>query len=390
MRDHMKLARSLFEEAAQLRHHLHRHPELSGEEHQTLAFIVEYLKSIGVEHTIHSNGGVTAVIGNGGCAVGIRGDMDALPIQENTGLDWASENSGVMHACGHDVHTAILMGAAKMFKSIESDLPGTVKLFFQPAEETIGGAKVMIDEGCMSSPDVKSVLGIHVDPTIPLGSASFLPGKMNAAVINLSITVHGKGCHGAHPEQGVDAIVTAAHIITALQTVNSRLTAPTTPVVVTISAIHGGTGSNIVAGEVTMRGTVRVLDMDTAAAVKKHIRSIVASVAAAWGADADICLTDDYPALVNDKPLTNLMAETARQVLGENNVILCDTPSMGADDFAYFTNAAPGCYFNIGTHESGKPTQALHSSTYAPHDDCILTGLELISAGCQRLWEKCL
>ncbi|MBR6766357.1 MAG: amidohydrolase [Clostridia bacterium] len=390
MRDNLEMARSVFAEAVQLRHHLHQNPELSGEEHNTLAFIVEYLKSLGVNYRVHGNGGVTATIGQGSRAVGVRGDMDALPVQEDTGLEWASCVPGVMHACGHDVHTAILMGAAKMFKTIEDELPCAVKLFFQPAEETVGGAKDMIDEGCMENPNVDRVLGIHVDPTIPLGSALFLPGKMNAAVIDLKITVCGSGCHGAHPEQGIDAIVTAAHIITALQTIDSRLTAPTEPVVVTIGSIHGGTGSNIVAGEVILKGTVRVLSMDTAAVVKKHLRTIITSVAAAWGAQADIELIDNYPALVNDKAVTNLMAEEARRLIGEKNVILADTPSMGADDFAYFTNAAPGCYFNIGTAEPGKPLEALHSATYAPHDDCILTGLALVSAGLWALMEKSL
>jgi len=388
MRDHFESARSVFEETVCLRHHLHQNPELSGEERNTLAFIVDFLKRHDITHHVHSNGGVTAVIGKSSRAVGIRGDMDALPVQENTGIEWASCNPGVMHACGHDVHTAILMGAAKMFKATEEDLPYAVKLFFQPAEETVGGAKTMIDEGCMEAPHVDGVLGIHVDPTIPLGSALFLPGKMNAAVIDLKIIVRGIGCHGAHPEQGVDAIVAAAHIITALQTVDSRLTAPTEPVVVTIGSIHGGTGSNIVAGEVVLKGTVRVLSMETAVVVKKHIRNIVTSVAAAWGAQADIDLIDNYPALVNDKAVTNLMADEARRLIGDKNVILADTPSMGADDFAYFTNAAPGCYFNIGTAEPGKPVESLHSNSYAPHDDCILTGLALVSACLWALMER--
>lgn len=388
MRDHFAYARSVFEETVQLRHHIHQNPELSGEEHNTLAFIVEHLEKLGVNYKTATNGGITAIIGSGSRAVGIRGDIDALPVQESTDVEWASVNPGVMHACGHDIHTAVLMGAAKIFKSIENELPCAVKLFFQPAEETVGGAKTMIDDGCMENPPVDSVLGIHVDPTIPLGSALFLPGKMNAAVIDLKITVRGIGCHGAHPEQGVDSIVAAAHIITALQTVDSRLTAPTEPVVVTIGSIHGGTGSNIVAGEVVLKGTVRVLSMETAAVVKKHIRNIVTNVAAAWGAQADIDLIDNYPALVNDKAVTNLIADEARSLIGEKNVILADTPSMGADDFAYFTNAAKGCYFNIGTAEPGKPLDALHSGTYLPHDDCILTGLALVSAGLWALMEK--
>ena len=387
MKDHFELARSVFEETVELRHHLHQHPELSGEERETLAFIVGHLDKLGVKYRIHSNGGVTAVIGSGARSVGIRGDMDALPVTETTGLPWASQSPGVMHACGHDVHTALLLGAAKMFKSIEDELPCAVKLFFQPAEETVGGAETMIDEGCMLDPVTDNVLGVHVDPNIPLGSAGFLPGKMNAAVIDLDITVRGKGCHGAHPEQGVDAIVVAAQIITALQTVNSRMSAPTDPVVVTVGSINGGTGRNIVSGEVHMKGTVRALDMETAAKVKAHIRSVVNGIAAAWGAEAEVELTDNYPALVNDRQVTERMIAVSRNLLGDENTVLFDTPSMGADDFAYFTNAAKGCYFNLGTAEPGKPLLSLHSGNYAPHDDCILTGLALISAGLQALME---
>lgn len=388
MKDHIALARSVFDKTVQLRRHLHQHPELSEQEHQTVAFIKARLDELNVRYETYSNGGVCACIGSGDRAVGVRGDIDALPVQEQTGLPYASQNPGVMHACGHDVHTAVLLGAAEIFKSMEDELPCMVKLFFQPAEETVGGAKIMIDEGCMDAPKVEAVLGIHVDPTIPLGSASFLPGKMNAAVIELEIVVRGQSCHGAHPEQGVDAIVAAAHIITALQTINSRMTAPTTPVVVTIGSIEGGTGRNIVTGEVVMQGTVRTLDMETAAQVKQQIRSVACGVASAWGAEAEVILTNDYPALINDRALTMKMADEAAKLLGEENVIFCETPSMGADDFAYFANAAKGCYFNIGTAELGEPVQALHSETFAPHEDCILTGLALISGGVWKLMES--
>ena len=388
MKDHFELARSVLEDTISLRRWLHKYPELSGKEQRTCALIRNHLDSLGISYQVAENGGITACIGKGDRAVGLRGDIDALPIQEKTMLPYASENPGVMHACGHDIHTAILLGAAKLFKAQEKELPCAVKLFFQPAEETIGGAKIMINEGCMENPTVDAVLGLHVDPTIPVGSASFLPGKTNAAVIELGITVRGKACHGAHPEQGVDAIVAAAHLITALQTVDSRVTAPTTPVVVTIGSINGGKASNVVAGEVNMTGTVRVLDMEIADFVKDKIRRIAASVAAAWDAEVEVTLRDDYPALINDPAMTRLMADVAGKLLGEENVIHCDTPSMGADDFAYFSSAAKGCYFNIGTAEPGAPLQSLHSDTFAPHEDSILTGLALVSAGLWKLMEN--
>jgi len=387
MKDHLVQARSVLADVIPLRRELHQHPELSGEEHRTLALLRAQLEALDIPYLTYDNGGMCAMIGKGPRCVGIRGDIDALPVQENTGLPYASEVPGVMHACGHDIHTAILMGMARMLKKQENELPGMVKLFFQPAEESVGGARVMVEGGCMQNPTVDSVLALHVDPTLPVGTAGFLPGKMNAAVIDLRINVHGTGCHGAHPEQGVDAIVAAAQIVTALQTVDSRFTAPTMPVVVTIGSIHGGTRSNIVAGEVEMRGTVRVLDMAVAQRVKTLIRQIVCNTAAAYGASADVELTDDYPALSNDAVLTHKMVDEARRLLGPSNVVMFDTPSMGADDFAYFSNAAPGCYFNIGTATPGCAPQSLHSGDFAPHEDCMLTGLTLLSAGVWMLLE---
>ncbi len=387
MKNHLAIAQSVLDDTVRLRRELHQYPELSQQEHRTQALIMARLEELGVSYRTHSNGGITATIGHGSRAVGIRGDMDALPIEEKTGLPYASKNPGVMHACGHDIHTALLLGAAQMFKAQEEELGCAVKLFFQPAEETVGGANTMILEGCMEDPAVDAVLGIHVAPTLAVGAASFLPGKMNAAVIELDITVQGKGCHGAHPEQGVDAIVAAAHVITALQTVNSRRTAPTEPVVVTIGSIEGGTGRNIVAGEVHLKGTIRVLDMDTARKVKDLVTKTAQAAAAAVGAEAEVTLVDDYPALVNDLALTHLMADVAKTLLGADKVVLKDTPSLGADDFAYFANAARGCYFSIGTATPGEPLQSLHSAVFAPNEGCILTGLGLLSAGVWKLME---
>ena len=386
--DYVSLAQDVYDEVVELRHQLHMFPELSGQEHRTLALISERLKAMDIPYVQYSNGGICGIIGHGSQAVGIRADIDALPITEATGLPFASKNPGVMHACGHDIHTAILLGLAIILKRLEHRLACPVKLFFQPAEETVGGAKVMIDEGCMRAPDVKAVLAAHVDPCTPLGAVSFLPGEMNAAVIDLSINVHGKSCHGAHPEQGKDSIVAAANIITALQTISSRLTSPTTPVVVTIGTIEGGRSGNIVSGDVTMTGTVRVLDPDTGIFVKEHLTHIVNSIAAAWGCDADVELKDDYPALINDAKLTDLMINTACGLLGSENVVLLKTPSMGADDFAYFSSAAPGCYFNIGTALPGQKSQALHSEYFSPSDECLLTGMALISSAVFNIMEE--
>ena len=388
MKDHLALASSLMPDMVALRREMHRHPELSGEEHQTRALISSRLDALKIPYETYENGGICAVIGRGHRAIGLRGDMDALPVQEATGLPFASEVPGVMHACGHDMHTAILLGAAQLFQSMEDELPCAVKLFFQPAEETVGGAEVMVKGGCMENPKVDYVLGVHVDPSLPIGKVGFLPGKMNAAVINLDITVRGVGCHGAHPEQGVDPIVVSAQIINALQTVSSRQTAPTTPVVVTIGAIHGGTKRNVIPGEVQLQGTVRVLDMQTAEQVKAQVRRVVENTAAAYGAEAQVVLTDDFPALTNDADFTNRMAAEARRLLGDQQVVLFETPSMGADDFAYFSQAARGCYFNIGTTAPGQPPQMLHSEFFAPQEECMATALALYSAAVWNLMKE--
>ena len=319
MKDHLAMAQGVLEDTVRLRRILHQHPELSGEEHKTLALIRSELDSLGIPYVTYENGGICAMIGKGERAIGLRADIDALPIAEETGLPYASENAGVMHACGHDMHTAILLGLARLFKGAENELPGMVKLFFQPAEETIGGAKVMVDGGCMQN--VEAVLALHVDPTLPVGSAAFLPGKMNAAVIDLDITV-------------------------------------------------------------------RVLDMETAKQVKTLIRQIAQNTAAAFGAEAEVVLTDDYPALTNDTALTQMMAQEARKWLGDEQVIIMDAPSMGADDFAYFSNAAKGCYFNIGTRAAHQSEQALHSNVFAPDEGCIRIGLALLSAGVWKWMEE--
>ncbi len=388
MRDHLALARSVLDETIQLRRHLHQHPELSGQEHETLAFIRSRLHQLSIPFFSCHNGGICATIGTGEGAIGIRADVDALPITEKTGLPYASQVPGVMHACGHDVHTAVLLGLAALLKQQENALPFPVRLFFQPAEETIGGAKDMVEGGCMENPGVARVLALHVDPALPVGTASFLPGKMNAAVIELDITLQGRSGHGAHPETGVDAIVAAAQVISALQSIPSRFTAPTNPVVITIGTIHGGTGRNILAGEVKLQGTVRVLDGETGNMVKALIRQMAENTAAAYGAKAIVTLTDDYPALINDKAFTLKMADTAKAILGEENVFLMDTPSMGADDFSYFTQAAPGCYFNIGTAAKAAHPQSLHSEYFAPDEQCILSGLALLHAGVWAYMEK--
>ena len=369
-------------EAIQMRRYLHSHPELSGEEIGTRAYICEKLQSWSISYRqCVNNLGVVADIGHGSPCVALRVDTDALPIQEQTDLPFTSEVDGVMHACGHDVHTAVLLAVARLLKAREADLNGTVRLLFQPAEETVGGAAVMIAEGCLDTPSVNAVLGFHVDPTLRAGCAAFCYGTMNAAATDLTMTVQGKGCHGAHPAQGVDAIVAAAQIGTALQSVVSRSIAPTSSGVVTIGTICGGTKENIIADSVTMTGTIRALTPETQNHLKSTVRTIAEHTAAAIGAKAQIDMADLCPALINDEPLTTKMYALAQEILGQEQVVLMREPSLGADDFAFFSDRVAGCYFNVGAHTEGIPGQALHSPTFVPNESAIETAILLLTAG---------
>lgn len=364
----------------QMRRHIHMHPELSCEETETTAYICDIFRKNGISHTVlPDNGGVVAQVGGGERAIGIRAELDALPIEELTGLPYASVNRGVMHACGHDMHLAAAVGFLLLLKPYEHQLPFAVKVFCQPAEETVGGAEKMIRLGCMEAPTVDAVFGFHIDPTHPAGTAAYMSGAMNAAVTDFELSILGKSCHGAHPEQGVDAIVAAAGVISALQTIPARRFAPTTPVVVTVGTVNGGTASNIVAGEVNMSGTLRTLDMAVMQKLKETVRQLCENTARGYGAEAKLTYTTSYPVLHNDPSLTERTFAKVRALLGEDKVVRMDAPSLGADDFAFFCQAADSCYFNIGCGGSEQNKgQLLHSPYLAPDEGCLETALQIL------------
>ena len=370
----------IFDEVVALRRDIHMHPELSGEEVRTAELVSRWLADLGIPHETNVGGhGVVATIGdpNAAFAVGIRADMDALPIQEKADVPFASQNPGVMHACGHDMHTAILMGTAKILKGMENELPGAVKLFFQPAEEKGGGARQMIEAGCMQDPPVKRVLALHVNPEMTAGQASFMPGCTGASSTTLKITVIGRACHGAHPERGVDAIIASAHVLTGLQSISSRSVSPTTPIIVTVGKIQGGTKGNIVAGQVEMEGTIRALDLETTELVKARVKEVAENAAASCGATADVYMDTKYPPLINDEATALRMLDIARGALEEGNAIRRTEPSLGAEDFAFFNLACPGTMFRIGVgQETGHP-QMLHNEWFCPDENAIRTGILL-------------
>ena len=364
----------------EIRRHVHKHPELSCEELQTTAYICDILEKNKIRYKLLPNrSGIVAEVGTGERAVGIRAELDALPVTELTGLDYASVNDGVMHACGHDINLATALGFLLLLAPHESELTRRVRVFFQPAEETVGGADAMIKLGCLDDPKVDTVFGFHVDPTLRIGAVRYLPGAMNAAVTDVELTIRGKSCHGARPQQGIDAIVAAAGVVSALQSIPSRRFAATTPVIITIGTINGGTASNIVADEVKMSGTLRALDMNVMRELKSLVKQTCEQAARGFGAQAEVVFTTEYPVLDNNQKLTECTIDKISALIGKDNVYKMDAPSLGADDFAFFCQAADCCYFNIGCRgDSQGDDQILHSAHLAPDEGCIKNALEIL------------
>lgn len=373
----------IFPKVVAFRRDLHMYPELSGAEERTSARICEELQKLGIPFILTPQRAVIATIEGRGAApcgkytgLGIRADFDALPIQEETGLEYASRNSGMMHACGHDIHAAILLGAGMLLSEMRDSFGGSVKLLFQPAEETVGGAKAMIEAGCMENPDIDAVIALHVAPDVRSGRIQFCPGKMNAATANLFINVEGVSCHGAHPHEGVDALLAASNIVIALQAVVARNLSPTQPGVVTIGTFHSGQKENVIAGSAKMTGTLRALDMDTMNTIKRYVKATAEGIASAYGAKAHVRISDGYPSLENDIKLGLVMESLAKELLGEENVEYMEAPSMGADDFAFFTQYCDGVYINLGT-TTGKEAhpQKLHNEFFSPDEEAMKAGI---------------
>ena len=372
----LEMTEAVYQEAADIRAWLHSHPELSEQEENTSKYVDAVLTKHGIEHkTGYAGYGIVATIGRGPRAIGIRADMDALPILEMTAAPFASLTPGVMHACGHDCHVATACAIGILLKDVEdliTEKGFTVKLFFQPAEETIGGAERMIAQGCMEDPKVETVFGFHVDPTSPLGCIRTKSGPMNAAVCDFTLMVKGVSTHGAHPDMGTDTIVAAADIIMSIQTLVTRRTSPTTPLVITIGAINGGNANNIIPPEVKMLGTIRALDNGVIADTKKLLIDMAEGIAKVHGVTAEFDW--DYaffPALINDPELTDMAKRVMEKLYGPGKVVDMPEASMGADDFAFFSNAARGTFVDIGTTPEGEPVYPIHSDRCLPPQESL-------------------
>ena len=349
----------------EIRRTLHAYPEPGFEEVQTAQLIVDKLSGLGLEIATGIAGtGVVATLEGArpGKTVLVRADMDALPVTEETGAPYASRREGFMHACGHDGHVAILIGLARLLAAKRDRIAGTIKFVFQPAEEGPGGAQPMIAAGVLDHPKVDAALGFHLWNNLPVGQIGVRPGAIMAATDEIEIAVKGKGGHGAKPHLSVDAVVVAAHVVTGLQSIVSRMVNPLEPAVITIGTIHGGFRHNIIAPEVRMTGTVRTYDPALREQMPDRIERVVQGVCQALGATCSVSFNPVYPATLNDPAMTDLVRQAAAKVVGDDQVIDCE-PSMGGEDMSYFLSAVPGCYFFLG---SANPERGLDQPHHSP------------------------
>ncbi len=359
-----------------IRRKLHRIPEGGFQEVKTQQAIMDALDEIGVPYTADRTWVIGLIEGAlPGDTVAIRADMDALPLQEPEGCAFRSEHDGMMHACGHDAHVAMALGAAKVLNGLRSQLHGRVKFLFQPAEETDGGAEPMVRAGAMENPHVDRVYGLHVMPYLPVGKVETRAGTLNASTDTVKLTIHGKSGHGAYPEQGNDALLCAAQVVTALQSIVSRNVSPLQSAVLTIGVIEGGTAQNIICDEVRMRGTLRTANAELRAQMKQRITQITQQIALVMDCTADVEIISGYAALVNNDAEAARVKRIAGRLFGAENVVDKPVPSMGGEDFSFFCDCAPGAFFHVGcVSPEWMPAPPLHSKDFRIDEDCLTIG----------------
>jgi len=362
-----------------MRRAFHRIPEPSFAEHQTQAKICSYLKGAGISFKsgVGGTGVVADIKGSRGRTIALRSDMDALNIAEDTGLSFASRNKGFMHACGHDAHMTMVLGAGLVLKRLGSDLPGRVRLIFQPGEETPpGGAVRMIKEGALGSPRVGAIIGAHVVASVPSGKIAFNDGAISAAVDDFKVTIVGRGGHGSNPDECVDAIVVAAQFITALQTVVSRRVSGLDNVVVSIGKISGGERDNIIAGTVEMVGTIRTKTADLRRRVPAMIKKLLHGTCSGFGAKGRLEFIAGYPPIVCDEKFSGLVKRACIDILGKSRVTKTQELRMGGEDFAYYARQVPGTFMFVGVGNKKKDgSESLHSSRFDIDEPVLKSGV---------------
>lgn len=375
----LKKAKDMQDELVDIRRDIHMHPELDYDLSRTQEKIKKFLKNEGIEYVESAGSGICAIIrGNGEKTIGLRADMDALPIQDMKKCDYASKVKGKMHACGHDAHTTILLGAAKILNSIKDQLKGNVKLFFEPAEETTGGAKVMIKEGVLENPHVDRVIGLHVEEGIETGKIGVRYGVVNAASNPFTIKIKGMGAHGARPNTGIDPVLMSSYVIVALQEIISRELPPTDAGVLTIGSIHGGTAQNIIPDEVTISGIIRTMKTEHREYVKKRLREITEGIVKSMRGSCSIDIEESYPCLYNDAAAIKDVVSAASLIIEQDNIITLESPSMGVESFAYFSMERPSAFYYLGSGNKSKGTDhPAHGNLFDVDEDCIPIGVAI-------------
>lgn len=374
MTDYMEEAGRIAEEILSWRRAIHRRPELGNNEYETAALVEKVLGELGISTERKLGTAVTGTLDGGleGKTVVLRADMDALPLQEETGCDFASEIPGVMHACGHDVHTAALLGAAKILAVHRKELHGRVVFLFQPDEEGSGGAVRLIREGCLDGAD--AVFGVHVDPALAEGTAGVKYGKFYAASDMFEIDVTGKSAHGARREEGRDALLAAARMTAELIELPDRVTDE--KCVITVGMLRSGTACNIMPGEASLEGIIRTLGPDTRVAVKERFIETVGRISDETGTEASVKLIESYPGIVNDHRMTDLAYSCAIRLLGADNVSILREPTMNTEDFGYYLEQVPGTFYHVGAGSE----MPLHNNRFLPSDKAVLTAAALHAA----------
>ncbi len=389
-----KKAESIHERVVKFRREIHRHPELSGHEEKTASFVAGVLEANDIDvrtdvggHGVigllkgQGEGGADSPDGSGVPTFAIRADMDALPIHEMTEAAYSSAVPGVMHACGHDVHTSVLMGVAIVLGSLREKLPGNVKFIFQPSEESsIGGSKKMIADGALEDPRPSAIVALHCFPELQAGQVGHKAGVMTASSDRLTINIRGKSGHASRPHQSIDAILVASHVINAIHHIVSRRTDPLHKAVISIGTIKGGTVANIVADLVELDGTVRTVNPELREELPRMIEQTVKGITTAMDAEYDLHYSHGSPSVLNDANVDRLIADCATEALGSENVIKLEEAVLGAEDFAYFAEQVPGGFFRLGTSNREKGiTQYLHNSGFNVDERAITVGITLLS-----------
>ena len=381
---------SIIDDLVEIRHDIHTHPELGYNETRTSKVIQAFLDESSIEYVsgLAKGTGVLAHIsGKEEKSIGLRADIDALPILEENEFAWKSVHEGCMHACGHDGHTTILLGTAKVLATLakEQELPNPVSFLFQPAEEGGGGGREMVKDGCLDGsvigPPIKMMFGLHGWTQLPLNHVATRPGPMLAADISLKVTIHGTGGHAAFPQVGRDPVLCAANVITSVQQLTSRNTDPLDSLVVSLTQVHGGTTHNIIPDEVVVSGTMRYLEPKTAEMAKNRFKEIAESIALAHGCTATVELTDGYPVTKNDPHAVEEFFRIAKETLDPDRSMPFENPVMGGEDFSYYCKEVPSCFFALGLLPEGQESMpSLHQATFDFNDQAIATGIKMFCA----------